>query len=248
MEAVRTKQILRVFSNSINHLVWPAVCINCRAAILDNRDRLCRDCWSEMFACAMDSSCPRCGVAVSLGGIINGRCPHCQGKEIYFDGIKGCGIYENTLRSLILKFKNSHSELASILGSFAKAAFESCGFAGQIDYFVPVPLHWRRLLKRGYNQSKLIARRLSSRKIKINNGLIRIRHTAAQPNMTSPTARARNVAGAFAVKKGNDFAGKNICLIDDIKTSGATLNECAKTLKLAGVEKVYAIVLAIAGQ
>jgi predicted amidophosphoribosyltransferase len=66
--------------------------------------------------------------------------------------------------------------------------------------------------------------------------------------MTSAKAREKNVAGAFAVKKRNDFAGKNICLIDDIKTTGATLNECAKTLKDAGAEKVYAIVLAIAGQ
>ena len=66
--------------------------------------------------------------------------------------------------------------------------------------------------------------------------------------MASPSARARNVAGAFAVRYGHKLTGKKICLVDDIKTTGATLNECAKTLKEAGAEKVFALVLAVAGQ
>lgn len=66
--------------------------------------------------------------------------------------------------------------------------------------------------------------------------------------MVSPAARARNVAGAFAVRKNHHFAGKNLCLIDDVKTTGATLNECAKMLKQAGAQSVFAIVLAVAGQ
>jgi predicted amidophosphoribosyltransferase len=66
--------------------------------------------------------------------------------------------------------------------------------------------------------------------------------------MVSPAARAKNVAGAFAVRFGYRFNGKNICLVDDIKTTGATLNECAKILKEAGAVKVFALVLAVAGQ
>jgi predicted amidophosphoribosyltransferase len=66
--------------------------------------------------------------------------------------------------------------------------------------------------------------------------------------MTSPAARARNVAGAFAVRNGHNFTGRKICLVDDIKTTGATLNECAKTLKNAGAAKLFALVLAVAGQ
>ena len=64
----------------------------------------------------------------------------------------------------------------------------------------------------------------------------------------TPAARARNVAGAFAVRDGHGFTGRTICLIDDIKTSGATLNECAKAIKEAGAARVYALVLAVAGQ
>ena len=66
--------------------------------------------------------------------------------------------------------------------------------------------------------------------------------------MVSAAARARNVAGAFAVRYGHGFAGAKICLVDDIKTTGATLNECARTLKEAGASRVFGLVLAVAGQ
>ena len=70
---------------------------------------------------------------------------------------------------------------------------------------------------------------------------------ADRPGPSLP-ARARNVAGTFTVLEDHPFAGKTVCLIDDIKTTGATLNECARTLKAAGASKVYALVLAVAGQ
>ena len=77
---------------------------------------------------------------------------------------------------------------------------------------------------------------------------MRIRRTQAQPQVATPAARARNVVGAFVVRNRHGFDGKTICLVDDIKTSGATLNECAKVLKEAGAAEVYALVLAVAGQ
>jgi competence protein ComFC len=149
---------------------------------------------------------------------------------------------------MILAFKNSHCELASILSPIAETALQNSSFGNNVDYLVPVPLHWVRRLKRGYNQANLIAEQLSTKKRKLNTDLVRIRNTAAQPSLTSAAAKARNVAGAFAVRKGHNIAGKEICLVDDIKTTGATLNECAKTLKQAGAKKVYALVLAVAGQ
>jgi competence protein ComFC len=103
-------------------------------------------------------------------------------------------------------------------------------------------------LIRGYNQSLILAKKLKHPTAKISTELVRIRRTKSQPAMASPAARARNVAGAFAVRRGHNFAGSNVCLIDDIKTTGATLNECAKTLKDAGASKVFALVLAVAGQ
>lgn len=74
-----------------------------------------------------------------------------------------------------------------------------------------------------------------------------MRYTERQWNL-SPAKRKRNVADAFAVRKGHKFSGQTVCLVDDITTSGATLNECAKTLKEAGAQKVFAVVAAVAMQ
>lgn len=149
---------------------------------------------------------------------------------------------------MILAFKNGRSELDTVLAPLADAAFQGSGFHEDIEWLVPVPLHWTRRLARGYNQSHLIARRLTRRRARICTDLVRIRRTRLQPAVATPAARARNVAGAFAARADHRFSGRTVCLIDDIKTSGATLNECAKVLKEAGAARVYAVVLAVAGQ
>jgi ComF family protein len=158
------------------------------------------------------------------------------------------GVYSAALQEMILAFKKGRSELASELGFLANSALEGSGFFSDIEIFVPVPLHWSRRLARGYNQSLIITRGLKRARAGISRDLVRIRRTKSQPAMPSAAARARNVAGAFAVRRGHRFGGRNICLVDDIKTTGATLNECAKTLKEAGASKVFALVLAVAGQ
>lgn len=149
---------------------------------------------------------------------------------------------------MILAFKDGHTELDSLISSLADAALGGSSFCDEIELFVPVPLHWWRRLIRGYNQSVVIAKKLNHPTAKISTDLVRIRRTKLQTAMVSPTLRARNVAGAFAVRDGHGFAGRTVCLVDDIKTTGATLNECARTLKEAGASKVFALVLAVAGQ
>jgi ComF family protein len=152
------------------------------------------------------------------------------------------------LQRIVLAFKHDHSELATALTPLAEAALQGSGFHEEIDLFVPVPLHWTRRVLRGYNQAHLIAKRIHHPRARVNTDLVRIRRTRAQPQAATPAARARNVAGAFVVRDGHKFAGRTVCLVDDIKTSGATLNECARTLQEAGATKVYALVLAVAGQ
>jgi len=182
--------------------------------------------------------------------MVEGACPDCQGKEIHFDRIARSGVYTKpeALRKMILAFKKGKTELDNVLGFLANSALEGSGFYDDIELFVPVPLHWFRRLVRGYNQSLVLTKTLKHRRAQISTELARIRYTKTQPMMASPAARAKNVAGAFAVRRGHEFAGRNMCLVDDIKTTGATLNECAKTLKEAGASKVFALVLAVAGQ
>jgi ComF family protein len=233
---------------SINQLLWPAVCINCGESICETDNNLCNSCWSQLIACTGADYCRRCGKDVSKFALLDGVCPDCQGKEFHFDRIARSGIYSRVLQQMILSFKNGRTELDSALGFLANAALQGSDFYNDIELFVPVPLHFSRRLARGYNQSKLLIRKLNHTTAKINTDLVRIRRTKIQPAMASVAARRKNVAGAFAVRYRHKFAGRNICLVDDIKTTGATLNECAKVLKQAGALKVFALVLAVAGQ
>ena len=248
MDTLKLKQTYQFGLQSLNQLLWPAVCINCRQSICETDKSLCQDCWEELLGCTGADYCPRCGRDASRYAIIEGVCPDCQGKEIYFDQIARSGVYREALQKMILGFKSGRTELDSTLGFLGNCALEGSGFYGDIDFFVPVPLHWSRRLVRSYNQSQVLARKLKHPSAKINTELVRIRRTKSQPAMASPAARARNVAGAFAVRRGHNFAGRSLCVVDDIKTTGATLNECAKTLKQAGAAKVFALVLAVAGQ
>lgn len=247
MGRIRLKQGVGCALQSLNHLLWPAVCINCRENICETDKDLCKNCWEQILSCSGGDYCPRCGKDVSKFALVEGACPDCQGMEIHFDGIARGGVYFGALGKMILAFKNSQTELDSTLGFLANSALQGSGFTDDIEFFVPVPLHWMRRLVRGYNQSLVLAKKLKHPKAEINTDLVRIRYTEKQVSM-SFSERAANVAGAFAVRKGHSFAGRKVCLVDDIKTTGATLNECAKTLKEAGTSKVYALVLAVAGQ
>ena len=248
VDMVKLKESFRFGLRGVNHLFWPAVCISCGEGICEEDKNLCKKCWEEILSCAGAEYCRRCGRDASTYGIVEGTCPDCQGKEIHFDQIARSGVYGEALKKMILAFKKGKTELDNVLGFLVNSALQGSGFYNDIELFVPVPLHWFRRLVRGYNQSLVLAKKLKHAAAEINAELVRVRHTKTQPMMASPAARARNVAGAFAARRGHQFTGRNICLVDDIKTTGATLNECAKTLKEAGASKVFALVLAVAGQ
>jgi len=232
----------------LGQLLWPAKCVNCGQHRVETGSGLCDDCWEGLTSVCSADYCRRCGRDVSPYVARDGVCLSCRGEEINFDGIARAGRYAESLRKMIKAFKNDRTELDSIMVWLADTALQTSTFFNDIDFFVPVPLHWRKRLIRGYNQSYLVARGLKHPTAKVNTDLVRIRNTKEQPTMRTVAARAKNVAGAFAVRYRHPFAGRRICLVDDIKTTGATLNECAKMLKEAGASKVYALVLSVAGQ
>jgi ComF family protein len=248
MGLTKAKKTFIFTLQSLNQLLWPPVCINCGKSICQADRDLCRQCWAQLMECTGADYCGRCGRDVSKYAIVEGACPDCQARKFHFDGIARAGVYRGPLQQIILSLKNGRTELDAVVGFLGKSTLEASRFYDDVELLVPVPLHWSRRLSRGYNQSYLLAKRLKHPAAEISTDLIRIRRTQMQPVMTSPTARARNVAGAFAVRPKHNFTNRNICLVDDIKTSGATLNECAKTLKHAGASKVFALVLAVAGQ
>jgi ComF family protein len=228
------------------HVLWPGQCLACKAAVLPSDDRLCQRCWQELSAAVSADYCRRCGRDVSPYGIVAGKCGHCQDEQYQYDGVIRVGRYESTLRSLTLSLKFAErTEWAAALSGMLRQAVMASGMHAAFDYLVPVPLHWRRRARRGFNQSHLLAKGLKLQRVPVSTDLVRIRNTEQQWNL-KPSQRRRNVKGAFAVRKGHPFDGKTIALVDDITTSGATLEECAKVLKQAGAQKVVALVIAAA--
>ena len=235
-----------LFFEGVNHLFWPRVCCNCQASILKSDQGLCADCWEQMRACIGGDYCRGCGSEVSLYAIVDGKCGGCDSSKQIYDGIARGGAYKDALREIILNLKfNDRPELSTHIGPIADAAMAGSGFINEIDMYVPVPLHWRRRLGRGFNQAMLLCKHIEGARKMIDINLVRVRYTHRQWNLDEPKRR-KNVAGAFAVRKGHRYEGKTVCLVDDITTSGATLNECAKTLKAAGAAKVYGLVVAMA--
>ncbi|MHC4638191.1 MAG: ComF family protein [Planctomycetota bacterium] len=249
VEALKVQEFARTIFRGVNHLLWPAVCVNCGESISETYGQLCRVCWEELLSCTGGDYCRRCGSEVSRYAVLDSGCGGCQGVEIHFDGIARSGFYDKALQRMILSFKLSgRLELDRVLGFMINSAFEGSGFNDEIDLLVPVPLHWTRRFGRGFNQSHILSKCITANGAKVNTELVRIRRTRTQTVMASAASRVRNVKDAFAVRYKHEFSGKSICLVDDIKTTGATLNECAKTLKEAGASKVYAVVLAVAGR
>ena len=239
--------ILKKTIHGFEQLLWPCVCVNCGSVTAQNDKGLCEKCWQELLGCVNTDYCPRCGTSVSKYIVYDGRCPQCRQVDFHLDGLARAGIYAGALRRMIVSFKRDRTELLTHLSMLADPALRCSHFYDEIEMFVPVPLHWRRRLSRGYNQADLLTKKLSHPRAKINYDLARVRHTKMQPAVSFEQRKA-NVRGAFAVRRGHRFEGKTICLVDDVRTTGATLNECAKVLKEAGAAKVYALVLAAAGQ
>jgi ComF family protein len=161
-----------------------------------------------------------------------------------FDRAYSYGFYEGALRKLIHLFKYSGMKpLGKRLAGLLSRALPDEGVES-FDAVVPMPLHWRRRWKRGFNQSKILARRVAKeRHVRMLDVVKRVRATATQAGLTNSNRR-KNVAGAFRVFKKTQVAGKRILLIDDVMTTGATATACAFALKRAGAKSVTLLTLA----
>ncbi len=243
-----------ILNHAIFHfgeLLYPPVCASCNCRIVRTDDTLCPNCWNTLRNAILSPACPNCGKSTSQYEIFNGKCHNCQDTNSKLDYLVRVGNYHGALKNLVLSLKYHHqSRLDKFLGKLAADAAMARNETRHIDFLVPIPLHWRRKLIRGYNQSEIIAVQISNflKKaglyIPIRNDLVRIRNTP--PQTTLPAGqRKQNLNGAFAVRQDAPFKNKNICLIDDVTTTGTTLNTAAKVLKDFGADSVSAIVIIV---
>ena len=190
--------------------------------------------------------CYICGFPFEFDEGALALCGRCSVKRPAYHMARAGFEYDDISRSLVLGFKHGGRTegLHMFAGQMRRAGRQ---FLQEADYIVPVPLHASRRIKRRYNQSVLLARALSKISAPIFDPdiLMRSRSTPTQGGR-SASARRRNVQGAFAIRDAakDRVKGAKLVLVDDVMTTGATLESCARTLKRAGASQVSALTLA----
>ncbi|MEA1928994.1 MAG: ComF family protein [Candidatus Auribacterota bacterium] len=231
------------------HLFFPKECVHC-GRILDyrNREYLCFDC-RKLIIPVRPPLCEQCGRPFS-GEIENPiKCTDCREDPPRFRRARSAFLLDGAGRSLVLKYKYSRNPYLSspAIDWLLEIGEEEYDWS-DYDLVVPVPLHPRKARERGFNQSAVLASGLSRRTgIKLSRkGLIRTRYTGTQTRL-SRNDRRENVRGAFRASESVELKGKSVLLVDDVYTTGATVNECAGVLIKAGVSMVDVLTLARAG-
>ena len=211
---------------------------------------VCSSCWSSIRALT-PPLCGTCGDALPSWRVISAaaeRCARCRRSAGSIDAGRAAGEYEGPLREIVHVFKyEGRRSLARPLGRMIRET--AGGLLSDADCAVPVPLHpWRRL-RRGFNQASDLAQALD---VPVVHALWRTRATPPQTGL-SAAARRRNVRHAFRLspllsraRSARLLEGRVVLLVDDVRTTGATLEGCAEVLKLAGVREVRALTAAIA--
>jgi ComF family protein len=226
-------------------LLYPPVCLSCRRAIAAHGG-LCPDCWRAMRFIERPY-CERLGTPFESGFLSGAVSPESQADPPVFNRLRAVACFEEgPTRTLVHRLKyGDRCELAAPMGRWMARAGEE--LLDDADLLIPVPLHRRRLAHRRFNQSVALAREISKISgVPLDTGLLaRVKPTTPQVGLNRKL-RAANMQGAFAVapRRKGEVAGKRLVLVDDVATSGATLNAAARALLRAGAERVDALVFA----
>ena len=223
-------------------LVLPPRCLNCGVTV-GAVGTLCATCWRGITFLG-SPCCACCGYPFDFEMGPSSLCGACLAHPPAFDRARSVVRYDDHSRHLVLALKHGDRlQLAPTLGQWMRRA--GAELITGADIVMPVPLHWTRLLARRYNQAALLAHAIAKADgIPVaTDCLIRRRRTPPQGRKNA-VARRRNVAAAFAVRGTDRVKGKRVVLIDDVLTTGATVEECARVLKRAGAAQVDVLALA----
>lgn len=231
------------WKSGVADLLFPPLCIACREP-LGQGQGFCASCWGKVTF--LDGPmCDCCGLPFAIDPGEGARCAACLAKPPAYDRARAIIAYDEASRGPILALK--HADRLDLVPGFAQwLARSGKALIEESELIVPVPLHRSRLWRRRYNQAAELARALgrnAQKKVAVQ-ALARSRATESQGAMPSARARRRNVLGVFRVPEPGLVQGRNILLVDDVLTTGATAEACARALKRAGAAKVQILALA----
>ncbi len=215
-------------------LLFPLRCLGCGS----EGALICPAC-SPSLPRIEPPSCLRCGTPLGKGK----PCSTCVSHPLTIDGIRSMFLFAGTARQAILQFKYKRLKaMAAPLGQLLAEFLRCAPLPGEV--VVPVPLHPKRLRRRGYNQASLLANEIGKLTgLPVAEGtLVRLRDTVSQARTAGAAERRSNVRDAFGCPR--ELHGEKILLIDDVCTTGATLDACARTLKAAGAGSIWGLTAA----
>ena len=252
---VSTSPGVSEWSLTLKNLFFPIFCQQCGLRLLtDENGYFCPTCW-EGSPRIERPFCPICGkphrAGVGLGTRSNFRCGPCStaAKPKPYDRVLGAARYGAAVRMAIKLFKfHDKPRLCRPLGELMREQAELELECGRYDCLVPVPLHRVRRRERGFNQSELLAREIlpAFPNAALDRSLARLRPTYVQSRLQTEKERRDSVRGAFGLIDGAMLKGKAVLLIDDVVTTGATIQECATVLKKSGASIVDVLAAALA--
>lgn len=235
--------MLKLFLDSFQELLFPSFCLQCRKRLpCRTTPLLCDECLTSVSPIS-SPRCNCCGMPFMAGE--DHFCGLCLKNTYAFDLARSAVRYQEPVISLISSLKFNRSLTG--LNTLAAIAGNTPGVKNlsEPELILPVPLHIKRLRERQFNQTTLICQACFPAFRHIVNPDILQRKRATPPQTgLSGAERRKNLAGAFSLKNRDLVKGKNILLVDDVFTTGSTVNECAKVLKKAGAEKIEVFTLA----
>ena len=199
---------------------------------------VCAACWRAVVSIP-PPVCAHCGDPLATWRVRDSqseRCPRCRRAPSAIALARAVGLYDGSLRAILHAFK--YGTRPSLAAPLARLMTDAAGtLLDDVDLVVPVPLHWRRRRRRGFNQAEALARRLGK---PWQDALGRTRSTPSQTDLPA-AQRHRNVRDAFALRRRAEVSGRVVLLVDDVSTTGATLEACARVLRAAGAREVRAL-------
>ena len=235
-------QHVRRWGATVLDLVFPSVCSGCQAAPAE-ADGLCDACRVKLLSLVALPYCLRCGQTRGPNVPVYGDgCYACSTPLPRFAHLIRLAPYAPPLRGAIQQFKYHQATAAAVLLVDLLAARISETYEAEFDIVIPVPMFWSRRLRRRFDHSRWLAERLGKQlQLPVAMELKRTRNTPPQVGRNR-TKRMKNVRDAFSCSSA--VTGGRVLLVDDVTTTGATANECARTLRAAGASSVTLAVLA----
>ena len=234
--------MLSALKATLINTIYPPRCLACTEPT-DRPHGLCAACWRDTHFIA-GTACRKCGVPLIGEAGLEDICESCQRHPPAWDR-GAAAVIAGAGRRVVLALKHGDRlDMVAPLAGWMAAAGHA--LLPQAELIAPVPLHWTRLVRRRYNQSAELARRLGRIAGRPMTPDLLLRRRATAPQDGSRASRAANQAGVFAVnpRHAPSLAGRAVLLVDDVLTSGATLSACADCLRAAGAARVDVLALA----